>query len=67
MNKQIAIKLLGGSVASAAETIGVTYQAVNKWPEELPQRIVDRVFAAFVRNHPKNWQAIWTKITKEAA
>jgi hypothetical protein len=49
MHKSKAIELLGGSVASAAKAIGVSYQAVDKWPDELPPRIADRVFAALAR------------------
>ena len=49
MLKTKAIELLGGSAASAAEAIGVTYQAVVKWPDDLPARIVDRVIAALVK------------------
>lgn len=49
MLKDEAIELLGGSVGSAAEVMGVTYQAVNKWPEFLPRRISDRVLGACVR------------------
>lgn len=49
MKKAEAIEHLGGSVASAAKAIGVTYQAVNQWPDELPRRIVDRVQAALWR------------------
>ena len=46
MRKSEAIELLGGSIASAATAIGITYQAVDKWPDELPPRIADRVYAA---------------------
>jgi len=58
MLKTEAIDLLGGSITAAASAIGVTYQAVDKWPDELPQRIVDRVQAAQWRiangvPHPK--------------
>jgi hypothetical protein len=49
MNKQHAIELLGGSVAAAARNIGITFQAVDKWPDELPPRIADRVQAALYR------------------
>ncbi len=49
MLKEHAIRLLGGSVAIAAKKIGVTYQAVDKWPAELPARIEDRVLAALAR------------------
>jgi len=49
MNKQEAIKLLGGSITSAADSIGISYQAVSKWPDILPSRIEDRVIAALSR------------------
>lgn len=49
MDKKTAIQLLGGSVAQAAKTIGVSYQAVAKWPEKLTPRIADRVIAAQTR------------------
>lgn len=58
MLKTEAIELLGGSIQAAAGAVGVTYQAVDKWPDELPQRIADRVQAALWRiangiPHPK--------------
>lgn len=49
MKKQKAIELLGGSVATVAEAVGISYQAVRQWPEELPSRIEDRVMAAVAR------------------
>lgn len=49
MLKTKAIELLGGSVTAAAECLGVTYQAVSKWPDELPIRIADRVIATLMR------------------
>lgn len=49
MLKTEAIAQLGGTVASAAAAVGVTYQAVDKWPDLLPQRIADRVQAALWR------------------
>ena len=49
MNKTEAIQQLGGSVAAAAKAVGVTYQAVNQWPERLSRRVVDRVEAALWR------------------
>jgi hypothetical protein len=49
MRKTEAIRLLGGSVQAAADAVGVTYQAVDKWPDELPARIADRVQAALWR------------------
>lgn len=47
MLKTKAIELLGGSTAAAANAIGISYQAVNKWPDELPPRIADRVYAVW--------------------
>jgi hypothetical protein len=49
MNKSQALDLLGGSVTAAASAIGITPQAVTQWPEELPPRIADRVYAALAR------------------
>jgi hypothetical protein len=51
MQKSKAIELLGGSIAAAASAIGVSYQAVDKWPEVLPDRIADRVLAVQARRH----------------
>lgn len=49
MKKDEAIDQLGGSTAAAAKAIGISYQAVHKWPEVLSARIVDRVQAALYR------------------
>ena len=49
MLKTKAIELLGGSIKDAASKLGVTYQAVKKWPDTLPPRISDRVIAALAR------------------
>ena len=58
MLKTKAIELLGGSISAAAEAIGISYQAVNQWPEDLPPRIADRVYAALARkNMPELAQA----------
>lgn len=51
MLKTKAIELLGGSVAAAAEAIGISYQAVSKWPDQLPSRIGDRVLAVIARKN----------------
>lgn len=51
MRKSRAIELLGGTTASAAKEIGVTYQAIDKWPDDLPPRLADRVLAAVARKH----------------
>ena len=58
MRKSEAIELLGGSVPAAAEAIGVTYQAVDKWPDPLPTRIADRVQAALWRRAQEAIQAV---------
>lgn len=49
MTKEDAIVLLGGSVAKAAESIGINSQAISQWPEVLPARLIDRVQAALYR------------------
>lgn len=49
MDKQTAIDLLGGSLKSAAEAVGVTPQAVSGWPDPLSKKIADRVQAALWR------------------
>jgi hypothetical protein len=50
MKKSEAIDLLGGSVSKAAAALDVTVQAVNKWPDDLPLRIADRVRGAYARS-----------------
>jgi len=59
MKKSQAIDLLGGSIPAAASALGVSYQAVNQWPEELSRKVEDRVLAALVRRHPADWQGRW--------
>jgi len=49
MRKSEAITLLGGNISAVAKAVGVTYQAVNKWPDPLPQRIADRIQAVLWR------------------
>lgn len=49
MQKQKAIELLGGTVSAAAEAMGVTYQAVSGWPDELPARIAERVLGVVAK------------------
>lgn len=51
MNKSRAIELLGGTVAAAAEAVGISQSAISQWPDELPARIADRVLAALARKH----------------
>jgi hypothetical protein len=52
MKKQTALQLLGGTELSAAQALGCSRQNVNRWPDDLPRRIADRVIAARVR---KEW------------
>ena len=47
MLKTQAIDLLGGTVTAAAHAIGISYSAVSQWPDELPPRIADRVYAVW--------------------
>jgi len=49
MDKQKAIEMLGGTVRSTADAIGISYQAVKDWPDVLSARIADRVDAAVAR------------------
>lgn len=49
MLKTEAIELLGGSISAAADAIGISYQAVNQWPDELTDAIRDRVQAVMWR------------------
>lgn len=51
--------MLGGNVTAAATALGISYQGVRQWPDDLPPKIADRVFAAFVRLHPDDWQQVW--------
>lgn len=50
MKKMQAIELLGGTVSAAAKAMGVSYQAVDKWPDELPPRIAERVMGVYARD-----------------
>lgn len=49
MLKSKAIEALGGTVQAAADAVGISYEAVYKWPDELPDRIADRVLAVLAR------------------
>ncbi len=50
MLKTKAIELLGGTVSAAAKALGVSYQAVDKWPDVLPARIAERVMGVYARD-----------------
>ncbi len=69
MEKAKAIELLGGTVAKAAEAIGVNSQAISQWPGVLPARLADRVVAAVARKHlpPELIGEPPTEVAKEAA
>jgi hypothetical protein len=49
MLKSEAIQHLGGSVAVAARTLGISYQAVRQWPDFLTPDIANRVIASFYK------------------
>lgn len=51
MKKSEAIELLGGSLSAAADVLGVTVSAVSQWPDELPDRIAQRVVGAAYMAH----------------
>lgn len=58
MLKTQAIELLGGTITAAAKAIGISYHAVHQWPDELPPRIADRVYAVWgKKNMPELAQA----------
>lgn len=43
--------MLGGTPTAAAAAVGVSPSAVSQWPDELPDRISDRVLAVMARKH----------------
>jgi hypothetical protein len=49
MTKREAFELLGGSLSTVAHAVGVTKQAIHRWPDPLTPRLVDRVIAAVWR------------------
>lgn len=54
MLKQTAIEMLGGTPSALARAVGVSLQAVQQWPPDLPPRLSDRVLAAlYRRDHPE--------------
>lgn len=54
MKKHEAISLLGGSIPKVAAALKVSYQAVNQWPEDLPNRISQRVLGAWLEQNPQH-------------
>ena len=49
MFKTTAINMLGGTTTAAAHAMGISYQAVDKWPPVLTSRIADRVLGVVAR------------------
>jgi len=49
MQKKNALELFGGRPTDAANALGISRQAVNNWPPQLPQSISDRVIGAAFR------------------
>lgn len=49
MRKQKAIELLGGTATAAAKAMGISYQAISGWPDELPPRIAERVLGVVAK------------------
>ena len=43
--------MLGGSTREVAAALGVSYQAVDKWPSVLSDKVADRVLAAWARQN----------------
>ena len=50
MDKAHAIELFG-STGELAKAVGVSSQAISQWPAKLPDRLADRVTAAWARKH----------------
>lgn len=61
MKKSDGIEVLGGTARAAAEAIGVSPQAVCDWPDLLPERISDRVLAAWARINVPNLPAVFAR------
>ncbi|MFG5775468.1 hypothetical protein ACFIQF_00185 [Comamonas sp. J-3] len=62
IRKSQAIEILGGSVSAAALAMGISYQAVDQWPELLSNRLCDRVLAAWARQHVRKLPAPFQEI-----
>lgn len=57
LKKLDAIRMCGGTTVTTARLIGVTKSAVSQWPDPLPPRIADRVYAALYRQQQKEREA----------
>jgi hypothetical protein len=49
MKKQTARELIGPDDSTMARRCGISRQAVNQWPDELPRKTADAVLAARLR------------------
>jgi hypothetical protein len=65
MLKTQAMSMLGGTLTSTAKAIGITKQAVCKWPEILTPVLEDRVIAALVRQNFSEKSGSATRKVKE--
>ena len=61
IRKTEAIEMLGGSTREVAAALGVSYQAVDKWPEVLSDKVADRVLAAWTRRNVEGLPAPFAK------
>lgn len=50
MEKTTVIELFGGTVTLAAKALGISYQALKKWPEYITSANKDKVVATLVRS-----------------
>ena len=67
MYKAEALRMLGGTAATA-EAVRITTAAVSQWPDELPDRIADRVIAAWARRtYPVELEAAMHAVVEEGA
>jgi len=49
MTKTQALEIFGGTKTELAHALGVTPALVHHWPEQLDQRVADRVVGAAIR------------------
>lgn len=57
MKKTTAIKHLGGTGTAAALALGISRQAVSKWPDPLPLKVEQRVKQAIAARKTRQEQA----------
>ena len=49
MKKTEAINLFGGSVRKAADSLGISTQAVHQWPEDLGQTLISKIITTLMK------------------